>query len=195
MFRSQHHKPTATNIERNVFMTRVDTCLSSWDKLSKETKQQLRQSFAQHESSVTPSWFIAALRTNVVPTRRTHTSLPYTSIYVSTRACAYPKNLTSSYLCSCSQALGCGRAVRLRHSTPSRSSDLVIQSPNIPQCFIIRINQTNHKRARRSKDVHSWMCPRECVEKQIRCEDGRVSPMSFNTPPQDGHCYMLYLVS
>ena len=91
MFRSQHHNSTATNIERNVFMTRVDTCLSSWDKLSKETKQQLRQNFAQHESSVTPSWFIAALRTNVVPTRRTHTSLPSTSIYVYSHAYAYPK--------------------------------------------------------------------------------------------------------
>ena len=92
-------------------------------------KPILRLSLGQRESSMRPSWFIAALRTNVVPIRRTHKSKdPCKHIlkFFHRRVCAH--------------------AVWHRHSaSSSKSSDLVIHSLNIPRRFINGINQINQK--------------------------------------------------
>ena len=96
---------------------------------------------------MTPLWFIAALRTNVVPIRRFPINL---KIHVN--------NILKFF-----HHRAYAHAVRLHHSAPSsRSSDLVIHSPNFPRSFINGIDQTNHKR-----DADRRMCTRGCISVDV----------------------------
>ena len=122
---------------------------------------------------------MAALRTNVVPIRRTHTSLPYTSIYVYFHAYAYQKisSIVVPLLVQSGSGLWpCRQASPLHTIEIVRSRDPITEHSTM--LHIIGINQTIDKRARRSK-----MCTRGCANVNVWRNKFVVKTVGFRQCP------------